>query len=98
MDQERLTSYLLTVAFASTSIDGLDMALDIDTSFPPAEFPEGCARISVSVVEEGLSSRQHEQQAPIVIDIYLTVVSFQVSLPPLPVWCSCCCLSDQDPR
>lgn len=66
MVQERLLRFLLTVVFAWISIDGLDMALDTDTSFPPlVELPEACARISVSELNEGPSSKQHEQQAPI---------------------------------
>jgi hypothetical protein len=66
MAQERLLLFLLTFVFACISIDGLDMALDTDTFFPPLELPEACAPISVSEVDEGLSSKQHEQQAPIV--------------------------------
>jgi hypothetical protein len=66
MIQERLLFFLLTIVFACISIDGLDMALDTDISFPPLELPEACARISVSELDEGLSSKQHEQQAPIV--------------------------------
>ena len=65
MVQKNLFSFLLTVVFACISIEGLDMALDTDISFPPLELPEACARISVSEDDEGLSSKQHEQQAPI---------------------------------
>jgi hypothetical protein len=66
MVQEDLLSSFLTVVFACISIDGLDIALDTDISFPPLELPEACARISVSEVDEGLSSKKHEQQAPII--------------------------------
>jgi hypothetical protein len=65
MVQERVFLFLLTIVFSCISIDGLDMALDTDISFPPFELPEACARISVSEVDEGPSSKQHEQQAPI---------------------------------
>jgi hypothetical protein len=65
MVHERLHRFLLTIVFACISIDGLDMALDTDISFPPFELPEACARISVSELDEGLSSKKHEQQEPI---------------------------------
>jgi hypothetical protein len=65
MLQERALLFLLTIVFSCISIDGLDMALDTAISFPPLELPEACARISVSDVDEGLSSKKHEQQAPI---------------------------------
>ncbi len=63
---ERLLRFILTVVFACISIVGFDMALDTDMSFPPLELPEACACISVSELDEGLSSKQHEQQEPIV--------------------------------
>jgi hypothetical protein len=65
MVHERFLRFLLTVVFACISIVGFDIALDNDISFPPFELPEACACISVSVLDEGLSSKQHEQQDPI---------------------------------
>jgi hypothetical protein len=64
MVHKRLLRFLLTVVFSCISIDGADIALETAISFPPFELP-ACACISVSELDEGLSSKKHEQQEPI---------------------------------